>query len=44
MYHHYIQKGFTFEYLSSMPYDERLFMMASMEQHFEEEQARWGTT
>ncbi|WP_427340651.1 hypothetical protein [Caloranaerobacter sp. DY30410] len=40
--HHYLQKGFKLEYLLNLKATEKLFMIASMEQYFEEEKAKWS--
>lgn len=34
--HHYLNKGFTLDYLLNLKYSERLFMSASMVVHYEE--------
>lgn len=41
MIHHYLQKGFTMEHLLNLRADERLFMIASMIQYFDEEKAKY---
>ena len=40
MIHHYLQKGFTDEYILNLPLERKLFYMASMILSFEEEAAR----
>jgi len=38
--HHYLQRGHSLSYLLNVSPTERLFLFASLEQHFEEEKAR----
>lgn len=44
MIHHYLQKGRPLEELVNANEIDKMFMKASMDLHFEEENAKWGTT
>lgn len=39
--HHYLQKGFTLEYLNNVSYIDKLLMTASMELAQETERETW---
>lgn len=41
MIHHYMQRGFTHDYLLGLPLTEQQFYTASMELYLEEEAAKW---